>query len=168
MRLIQRMDKQMINTARFSKSSYLIFATSGLLGGLAEIAWMYMYNLNNNLTLTEIGREIGTTVHISFSNPYTGLLIHLSLSALIGVAYGKLIVEKFCKNNFRLIMLSSLFILASIWLCTFKLILPLINADMAAIVPQPISFISKMMFGVLMALSYCTINMRKKGKNYLI
>lgn len=158
----------MLKTAQFNKPSYLIFAVSGLLGGFAEIAWMYMYNLNSTLKLSEIGQEIATTIHSSLSNPYMGLIIHLTLSALIGVAYGKLIVEKFCKNNFRLIMLSSLFILASIWVCTFKLILPIINADMAAIVPQPISFISKMMFGVLMAISCCTVNTQKNGQNHLV
>lgn len=84
----------------------------------------------------------------------------MTLSALIGVAYGKLIVENFCNHKFGLIMISWLLVLASIWLCTFKLILPILNGDMATIVPQPISFISKMMFGALMALACFTVNTR--------
>lgn len=133
---------------------YVFFAVSGLLGGLAEIAWMYAYNLHSTIGLREIGREIAMTLHTQSSNHYVGLIIHLTLSVLIGMAYGKLVFEKFCKNNLFLIMLSSLLILASIWLCTFQLILPSINENMANIVSQPISFISKMLFGIFMALTY--------------
>ncbi len=147
--------------AQTKQISYLILIMSGLLGGLAEIIWMYIYHLNTNTGLKEISYEIVRTLHISSINPYSGLIIHLSLSVLIGVAYGKIIFEKLCKRNVLLGVLSSLLILCSIWLCTFKLILPVINPDMANIVPESISFISKMLFGIFMALSYPILNTLK-------
>ncbi len=144
------------------QSFYFIFLMSGLLGGFAEIVWMYLYNTSTNIGLKEISNEIVRTLHISSSNHYIGLIIHLSLSSLIGVVCGKLMFEKFCKNNLFLIILSSLLILACIWICTFKLILPAVNIDMANIVPGSISFISKMLFGIFMALSYYKLYPIKK------
>jgi hypothetical protein len=58
------------------QSFYFIFLTSGLLGGLAEIVWMYLYNTNTNIGLKEISNEIVRTLHISSSNHYIGLIIH--------------------------------------------------------------------------------------------
>ncbi len=146
---------------QIKKSPYRLFLTAGLLGGLAEIAWMYAYNLNNTIGLKEISREISATLHISSSNYAIGLIIHLSLSLLIGLGYGKIILEKYCKNNLGAILMSSLLVLAVIWVSTFKLILPILNNDMANIVPMHISFISKMLFGLFMALSYHGLNRQK-------
>lgn len=148
----------MFGTLHVKDSKYIVFAAAGALGGLAEIIWMYAYNLQHDSHLSDIGREIANTLRFSSNNPYLGLIIHLSLSLLIGIVFGKLIVEKFCKDNERLILLSSLLILSGIWFCSFKLILPLVNANMVSIVPAPISFISKMLFGVAMAQGLIAFN----------
>lgn len=141
---------------------FMFFATSGLIGGLAEIVWMHFYNLNSSIGLQDISNEIANTLRFLPENPYIGLIIHLSLSLLIGIAFGKLIFEKLCKNNFLLTIFSSLIILACIWCCAFKLILPVINPDMATIVPNAISFASKMLFGACMAFAYTIFIWGKK------
>ena len=82
----------MIRTHQFKNASYLIFAMSGLLGGIAEIVWMYVYNMNGTLGLKEIGNAIAITLHFYSSSPYVGLLIHLSLSVFIGNHTYKFIV----------------------------------------------------------------------------
>lgn len=144
------------------KICYSTFAISGLFGGLAEVVWMYAYSHNRTIGLQEIGKEIAATVHIISPNYYLGLTIHLILSALIGIAFGKFVLDKISKNKISITVISSLLMLASIWICTFKLILPLIDSNMMDIVPQPISFISKMLFGAFMATAYLFLT-RKKG-----
>lgn len=140
---------------------YYLFVIAGVAGGIAEIAWMYIYSINNQLTLKDIANEISATLNIHTSNYLIGLCIHMTLSALIGIGYGKLIFQRMSKHNISLVALGAMLLVFSIWLVNFKVILPMVNIQMKNIVPEYISLISKMLFGAGMTITYA-IFVRKK------
>ena len=73
-----------------NKLKWLVLA--GLIGGLAEVAWVGIYTQIYNLSFSSVGSAITQTVFGSVtavSYPAaSGLLIHMLLSVLLAVGFG--------------------------------------------------------------------------------
>ncbi len=136
-----------------------IGALAGLAGGMAEVAWIMLYaGLTGGSSVT-VAREITASVipvaaTSAIATPM-GLAIHFGLAAVLGIAVVVGLNRLFPRLSgtaaeVGLIVLA----LAFVWSLNFLVILPMLNPDFVHIVPMPISFISKLLFGLVAALVF--------------
>jgi hypothetical protein len=105
--------------------------------------------------VVEVARQITASVipaatALPFA-PAFGIFIHFLLSALLGVAFwtiaGGLIAWRPRADR---IMVAAVVFLTAVWAVNFFVVLPVLNPDFVALIPLPIAFLSKALFGVVM------------------
>lgn len=136
---------------------------AGFAGGMAEIAWVGSYCYWIGMSGAEVARQVAVSVTASGeypAAPVLGILIHLALSLAVAAVYAALVWRPFAaRYGAALSILSALAVLGAIWAVNFLLVLPLLNPGFVKLMPYPVSVVSKLLFGVCMALACeCTRN----------
>ncbi|NQY43098.1 MAG: hypothetical protein HRT87_07145 [Legionellales bacterium] len=150
-----------MNNQYFKNTSYRALIYCGIMAGVAEVCWAYIYTTNNALNFSQVGVEItksvlGNDIDL-FLAAVLGLLIHILLSVLIAFFYGYLITylrSTKILNKFFLSYLCSISMLICIWWLAYFIILPFLNQDFILLIPANSAIYSKLLFGITMATFY--------------
>ena len=127
-------------------------AFAGFCGGLAEVLWIASYAAVGELRGFDVARQVTVTVLPSLANSgfavLIGLGIHFALSIVLGLGFGLLIWRPFARNLHRGAgALVAITVLAMIWAINFVVVLPALNPGFVALMPYPVTFLSKVLFG---------------------
>ena len=118
-----------------------IGAVAGLAGGLAEIVWISGF----------MGLVGGNAAHVA-SEVTLGLIVHMGLALGLGVLVAVILRKALPQLAGTLIEAALLVaVLGLVWATNFFVVLPVMNPDFVHIVPLPVSFVSKILFGVCAA-----------------
>ncbi len=133
------------------KTSAGIVLAAGTAGGVAEVLWIAAAATALGADGWAVARAVSTTVvpglAASSVAPWIGLLIHFLLSIALAVV----LVRALHHRRAAVIFLAALTALAAVWAFNFLLLLPLIDPAFVALLPHPVTLISKLLFGVAMA-----------------
>ncbi len=138
------------------RTPFTIIALAGLIGGLAEVLWVTLYSNLNGTSALEVARQITASVIPAAagleSAPAIGVVIHLLLSAGLGIAFGWA-VWRFVLPHLGApaIMPAAVVTLALVWAVNFFAVLPVLNPAFVTLMPLAATLFSKMLFGLLMA-----------------
>ncbi len=141
------------------KVSYSAFGTSvaaGLVGGLAEIAWIGLYQHLTGASGAAVARGVAQSLlpnlALGSNAVIFGIGIHLAISVALGLSIA-LFMRRFLPALVGTLF-EPLFVVASlvaIWGMNFFILLPIINPAFVTIVPLAASLISKTLFGLTSA-----------------
>ncbi len=132
---------------------------AGIVGGLAEVAFMGVYCFVAGINAAEILRLITFTffdVGVAFgaNGHWAGLLIHFGLSLAIGLCFGLFARIAFGDDfSYFRALVWGVMALAAIWAMNFYILLPMYNGVFVMFVRPEAAFFSKLSFGVTLALS---------------
>lgn len=134
------------------KSGTGIVIAAGAAGGMAEVLWIAAAAAALGTDGWAISRAVTTTVvpglAASGLAPWIGLLIHLLLSIALAMLFVRTLSRRLGTAT---LFLAALAALATVWAFNFLLLLPLINPAFGALLPHPVTLVSKLLFGVAMA-----------------
>ena len=147
---------QKTREAESQNSLGLSILTAGLAGGLAEVAWVGLYSMFTPLSGADVAREITASVFPSLaelpSAALLGMVIHFLLSLLLAAGFVFATARLFTPRwRAAGIFVSALLVLALVWTINFFIALPLINPEFVRLMPYTVTLISKLLFGVAMA-----------------
>ncbi len=144
---------------------YLLIFIAGMGGGLIEVIWVVSYGMYASISATNVARQITATVlpilATSSVAPVLGLFIHFVLSVVLAYAFVIFVLEPvsrlYGKPGIFLACMATLFV---VWAMNFLLILPAINSTFVSLMPYLVTLISKLLFGLAMAIVFmsCKIN----------
>jgi len=128
---------------------------AGLAGGLAEVLWVMGYSTLMPLTSAAVAQEITRTVLPSMATsagaPLLGLGIHLLLSLVLALVFVRtLVFLQVQHGGAGRILASGVLALLAVWIINFLLLLPALNPAFTTLMPWPVTFISKGLFGLAM------------------
>lgn len=124
---------------------------AGLAGGLAEILWISGYSAGSGVSAAKVARGVAEAVGLgATANPVMlGVAIHLALAAALGVVVvAAMRVLPIPRRGWRTDLALALIALSAVWAFNFLLLLPAISPEFVKIVPMPVSFASKLLFGL--------------------
>lgn len=129
---------------------------AGAAGGLAEIAWVSFYAALSGGNAATVARGVTTAAGVTALLPAvpvaTGIAVHVTLAALLGVAlawsWQALSRHRGGTKNLYGFMLASL---AAVWAINFFVVLPVISEPFVHLVPYSVSLMSKLLFGIAAA-----------------
>ena len=134
------------------KSAVSVVLAAGAAGGMAEVLWIAAAAMVLGADGWAISREVATTVvpglAASSIAPWIGLLIHFLLSIALATVFVRALSHRLGAATLFLAALAGL---AAVWAFNFLVLLPLINPAFVALLPHPVTLISKLLFGVAMA-----------------
>lgn len=128
---------------------------AGLVGGLAEVVWIWLYSGLVGDDPTAIATAVSATF-LTLSDPLailSGLAIHMVLAAALGVALAiglRRGLPQLARGGGDVVLVT--LALAAVWGINFFILLPILNPGFVHIVPMPVSLISKLSFGIAAAL----------------
>ena len=149
----------------FIKETYRTFLYCGVMAGMTEVLWVYIYTTSNMADFSQVGIEItksilgNNTINL-FLSAIIGLFIHIFLSVSIAFFYGYLVFylrKAKILNKFLLSYICSTIMLICIWWLAYFIILPIINQDFILLVPANSAIYSKLLFGITMATFYLKV-----------
>ena len=145
-----------------SPLSWVLIA--GLVGGLAEVAWVSLYAALTPLDGATVGREITETVFGDAAGgayaPFFGFGIHMVLSIALAAAFTVALWRWAAHAGKAGILGASIGTLAAIWAMNFFVVLPATNPAFVGLMPLSVTFTSKMLFGAAMGLALCRVPRR--------
>jgi len=144
-----------------NQSRWLALPTIGTLAGLAggaiEIAWIMLYqSLSGNdaaIVARGVTQSVFPDIAAAPSSVAIGLIIHMVLAVGLGIVIAlavPLVLPRIAGTVLEPVVV--VLALVGVWLMNFFVLLPMINPDFVTIVPYPVSFASKTMFGFAAAL----------------
>ncbi len=146
-----------LSSARLDMGRWKLGAFAGLAGGAAEIGWILLYSGLSNVDRSSIAQGVtatfSTSVAMSSAGVSLGVLIHMVIAILLGIAIA-LLSRKFLPDV-RSALLEPCFVIAGlmgVWALNFYLLLPVINPDFVHLLPLEASLASKVLFGLAAAL----------------
>lgn len=143
-----------LSTQRATVSKALwIGAVAGLAGGLAEIVWISGFMSVVGGDAARVASEVTATVAPSLGAASgavaLGLVVHMGLALGLGVLVAMILRSAFPRLAGTLTEAGILVLaLAGVWATNFFVVLPIMNPAFVHIVPLPVSFVSKILFGV--------------------
>lgn len=137
---------------------WLLILTASLACGLAEIIWVSLYASFTPLTAATIANEVTASLLPAYAAGVTGVwlgvTIHLLLSITLGYAFGYLLWKPYVRQHGMIATLVvSVLTLAAVWAMNFLVILPSLNPTFLTLLPYSVSFASKLMFAMAMAIT---------------
>jgi hypothetical protein len=129
---------------------------AGLAGGIAEVLWVSTYAAATGASAATLARGVtsaaGMDTRLAAAPVASGIFIHMMLAAALGVALAcawRVWSTRWSgrAGPFALVLP----ILACVWAINFFLVLPLISPAFVALVPYPVSLVSKLLFGLAAA-----------------
>lgn len=124
---------------------------AGAAGGIAEVMWISAATTALGMDGWAVARAVGAsfpTLLSSSFTPWMGLLIHLLLSVALGILFVETIGRRLRPAPLFMAALASL---AAVWAFNFLILLPLIHPSFVTLLPHPVTLISKLFFGLAMA-----------------
>lgn len=138
----------------FSPFDWKLGLVAGLAGGLAEFVWIGLYTAVSGHNGAEVAAQITQSVVPGTAQmagaSLAGLAIHFGLSMLLGLA---LVVPMslVARRGAVALTTASLAVLAGIWAINFLVVLPVLNPVFPTLLPDSVSFLSKLLFGAALA-----------------
>ncbi len=127
-------------------------AVAGFAGGIMEILWIMLYQSLSGNDAAIVARGVTQTVFPDIAAAPTsvavGLLIHMVLAVGLGIVIAiavPLVLPRIAGTVFEPVVV--ILALVGVWLMNFFVILPMVNPAFVTIVPYPVSFVSKTLFG---------------------
>ncbi len=130
---------------------------AGLAGGLAEVVWVALYSQFAPLGAAQVSRQIVASVIPALADgafaPALGVAIHLTLSVLLAMLLAILLslstgLPWTKKPSPQWIVLISASALMLVWAINFLIVLPHLNPAFVLLLPYPVTFFSKLLFGL--------------------
>ena len=124
---------------------------AGIAGGLAEILWISVYSAGVGGGAVSVARGVAAAVGLGGAPGAAtlGVVLHMALAALLGVAVIATLVSLPVRwRNWQSEVSVALIALAAVWAVNFLVILPVLSPEFVNIVPMPVSFASKLLFGL--------------------
>lgn len=136
-------------------TAFIVIALAGLVGGMAEVLWMALYNHYAPPGIAEVSRQVVFSLFpdsmASSAAPINGLIIHLSLSLLLATTFALLVWRPFMRDaGLRTNLLAGSAVLGVVWVVNFFIVLPVVNPAFVQLMPYSVTFVSKLLFGVAM------------------
>ena len=140
---------------------------AGLVGGLAEVAWVSLYAALTPLDGATVGREITATVFGNAAGgayaPLFGFGIHMVLSIALAAVFTVVLWRWAARAGKAGIVGASVATLAAIWAMNFFVVLPAANPAFVGLMPLSVTFTSKMLFGAAMGFALCGASRRSRA-----
>ncbi|MBI3898910.1 MAG: hypothetical protein HY308_11515 [Gammaproteobacteria bacterium] len=129
----------------------MLFA--GLVGGLAEVVWIVLYSQVSTLSAADVSRQVVGSVAPALAGstfaPALEVTVHMALSVLLVLAFGLLVWSPLTrKRASALTIAASTVALALVWAINFFVVLPYLNPAFVSLMPYPVTFFSKLLFGL--------------------
>lgn len=125
-------------------------AAIGVAGGLAEVLVVGVYSSFAGIDAAGVAGAIATAVRVDPGSAASGLAIHMSLSAALGIAL--LASAKACgllrDGSASLAYSMGLLALGAIWSLNFFIVLPIVSPGFVHLLPYAVTLASKLMFAV--------------------
>ena len=124
---------------------------AGLVGGLAEVAWISIYAAATGADPAIVARGVTLAVgggHRMVSPVIGGIAIHMGLAALLGIAIALTLRPIRALLPGIAVYAAVTAALAIVWMVNLLVLLPLISPQLVDVVPYGVSFLSKLLFGV--------------------
>ena len=129
---------------------------AGAAGGLAEIVWVSLYATITGGNAATIARGVTTAAGVTAMLPAApvgvGIAVHMALAVLLGIALAGL-WQVLARRDVGVVGLSGVMLaaLTAVWAMNFFVILPALSPPFIALLPYPVSLISKLLFGLAAA-----------------
>ena len=126
---------------------------AGVVGGAAEVAWISAVAIVTSISVLEVASGVSGSLGIGSLSlaeaAAAGIAIHMALAVGLGIAVA-LACHLFASEAIggRRIYLIVPAVLIGVWAINFLILLPLISPDFVNLVPYPVSFVSKLLFGL--------------------
>ncbi len=125
---------------------------AGFAGGLAEVAWIVLYQSMAGHEAAVVARGVTQSlmpniVPAQAAAP-VGVAIHMGLAMVLGVVIAMLVsrvLPRIVGTAAEAVVVVG--VLAGVWAVNFFVILPALNPDFVSLVPYGVSFTSKVLFG---------------------
>lgn len=145
---------------------WLLILLASLAGGAAEIFWVALYSSFTPLEGMVVAREVTASLFPAFavgtSGAWLGILIHMVLAVALGYAFAFVIWMPFARQRGVVATLTvSALTLATVWTMNFFVVLPVLNPTFITLMPYPVTFASKMLFALSMALALSGAEIRR-------
>lgn len=139
---------------------------ASLAGGVAEIAWVGLYASFTPLTTATVAREVTASLLPAFAAGTTGVwlgvLIHMLLAVALGYAFAHALWKPFARPRGMVATLAiSVLTLTTVWTMNFFVVLPVLNPVFITLMPYPMTFASKMLFALAMAVTLVWPELRR-------
>jgi uncharacterized membrane protein YagU involved in acid resistance len=127
-------------------------AVAGAAGGAAEVLWIGLaaavlgaegWQISRAVTAT----VIATPVESAFA-PGFGLVIHFALSFVLAVVFARTVARRL---RGAALFAAAAAALGFVWALNFLVLVPVFNPAFTALLPHPVTLISKLLFGAGMA-----------------
>jgi hypothetical protein len=133
-----------------------ILVLAGLSGGLAEVLWIASYSAATGIGGLEVARQVTTSVFPAVLNnslaALLGFVVHFVLSIGLAIAFGWMVWRPLGRKVSRaLATLLAIAALSAVWVINFFVVLPALNPAFVTLLPYPVTWISKVLFGGAMA-----------------
>jgi hypothetical protein len=151
-------------------SLWPLILIASLAGGLAEIIWVSLYATTASLTAANVAREVTASLLPAFAVGMTGIwlgiVIHMLLAILLGFAFAFVIWKPFARSRgIVATLVVSVLTLAAVWAINFFVVLPVLNPVFITLMPYSVTFASKMLFALAMAVTFSWSDLHVTGWN---
>lgn len=158
-------------SARSRGHSLLTVGTlAGIAGGIMEVLWIMLYQSLSGNDAAIVARGVTQSVFADLaaapSSVAIGLAIHMVLAIGLGIVIAiamPAVLPRIVGTIWEPILVVAC--LAGVWTMNFFVLLPIINNDFVTIVPFPVSFTSKMLFGVAAAFVFWAFRRKPATEN---
>lgn len=139
-------------------SLWSLVLIASLAGGMAEIVWVSLYAAFTPLAGANVAREVTASLLPAYAAGVTGvwlgILIHMLLAVALGYAFAYVLWKPFVRPRGMVATLAvSVLTLATVWTMNFFVVLPVLNPAFLALMPYPVTFASKVLFSLAMAVT---------------
>jgi hypothetical protein len=152
-------------SSQYKQLSLRQFALAGLAGSLAEVLWIVSFCAATGSSSVGVLRQITATVLGGSADaawaPVAGIFIHFALGVVLAVVFGVAISRALLRDASSPVRFTvALMALTMIWVVNFFVLLPVLNPAFVTIVPLSASLVSKLLFGVAMAVTLDAVGFR--------
>ena len=129
---------------------------AGAAGGFAEIVWVSLYATITGGDAALLARGVTTAAGVTALLPAApvtvGIVVHMVLAVLLGIALACL-WQALARRGVATggLMVVTLAALVGVWATNFFVILPVLSPAFIALIPYPVSLLSKLLFGLAAA-----------------
>jgi hypothetical protein len=148
-----RMPTNASSPAHLRRQTILTAGTlAGLAGGAMEVVWIMLYQSLSGNDAAIVAKGVTQAVFPDLATaPISvtlGLVIHMVLAVGLGIVIAiavPLVLPRIAGTMLEPVVVVAC--LVGVWLMNFFVLLPMISPEFVTIVPYPVSFISKSLFG---------------------
>lgn len=144
---------------------------ASLAGGMAEIIWVSLYASFAPLTAATVAREVTASLLPALAagttGAWLGILIHMLLAVALGYAFAYALWKPLARPHGMVATLAiSVLTLATVWTMNFFVVLPVLNPVFITLMPYPVTFASKMLFALAMAVTLVWPELRRLAREH--